>query len=112
MGLSAGAHYGHTLALANNTFFAAYGISAGALDALAGASVPATAAGTRRIPRDIHMGTGESLLSYAQTDITRFQNTGWTLGTNLYYTEFAGGHTYTTTHLGQIWANIKNHTLP
>ncbi|MBK9974778.1 MAG: hypothetical protein IPP14_08395 [Planctomycetes bacterium] len=111
-GFSAGAHYAHALALGNNTFFAAYGISAGALDALAGASAPSTAAATRRIPCDIHIGTSDSLLSYAQTDKSRFQTAGWTLGTNLYYTEFSGGHTYTTTHLGQIWANIKNHTLP
>jgi len=111
-GFSAGAHYAHALCLNNNTFFAAYGVSAGALDALAGASAPATAATTRRIPCDIHIGNTDSLLAYAQTDRTRFLSAGWTEGTNLWYTEFSGGHTYTNSHLAQIWANIKTHSLP
>lgn len=111
-GFSAGGHYVHALGLNNNTFFAAYGVSAGALDALAGANAPATAAATRRIPCDIHIGNTDSLLTYAQADRTRFLNAGWVEGTNLWYTEFSGGHTYTTTHLGQIWNNIKTHSLP
>lgn len=112
-GFSAGGHYAHALCLNNNTFFAAYGVSAGVLDALAGATAPQTAAATRRIPCDIHIGNADStLLPYAQTDRTRFISAGWTEGTNLWYTEFAGGHTYTTTHLSQIWNNIKTSTLP
>lgn len=111
-GFSAGAHYGHALALGNNTFFAAYGVSAGALDALAGPTAPQTAAGTRRIPCDIHIGNTDTLLPYAQADRTRFLNAGWVEGTNLWYSEFSGGHTYTTTHLSQIWNNIKTHSLP
>lgn len=109
-GFSAGAHYLHDLALYNSTFFAAYSVSAGALDALAGAGAPAAA--TRKIPVDIHIGTSDTLLTYAQTDRTRFISAGWTLNTNLYYTEFAGGHTYTSTHLNEIWNNIKTHALP
>jgi hypothetical protein len=47
-----------------------------------------------------------------QSDRNNFQASGWTLGTTVWYTEFSGGHTYTTTHLSQIWNNIKNHQLP
>ena len=109
-GFSAGGHFIHALALQNSTFFAAYGVNAGILQALAGASAPTSA--TRKVPVDIHIGTSDSLLPYAQQDKTTFQNAGWTLGTDLHYTEFSGGHTYTTTHLSQIWNNIKGHTLP
>lgn len=109
-GFSAGGHYLHAIALSSSTFFAAYSVSAGVLDVLAGASAPASA--TRKIPVDIHIGTSDSLLPYAQTDRTRFINAGWTLNTNLYYTEFSGGHTYTTGHLSTIWNNISSHALP
>lgn len=109
-GFSAGGHFLHALALQNSNFFAAYGVNAGVLQALAGTGAPGAA--TRKIPVDIHIGTTDSLLAGAQQDKTTFQNAGWTLGTNLHYTEFSGGHTYTTTHLSQIWNNIKGHTLP
>lgn len=109
-GFSAGGHFLHALALQNANFFAAYGVNAGVLAALAGSNAPASAA--RKIPVDIHIGSTDQLLPYAQQDKTAFQSAGWTLGTNLYYTEFSGGHTYTTTHLSQIWNNLKNHTLP
>lgn len=109
-GFSAGGHFLHALALQNADFFAAYSVNAGVLATLAGSGAPAAA--TRTIPVDIHIGTTDSLLPYAQQDKTAFQSAGWTLGTNLYYTEFSGGHTYTTTHLSQIWNNLKNHTLP
>ena len=109
-GFSAGGHLMHAIGLGNASFFAAYGVSAGVLAALAGTSAPASA--TRKIPVDIHIGTSDSLLTYAQQDKTAFQGAGWTLGTNLYYTEFSGGHTYTTSHLGEIWNNLKGHSLP
>lgn len=111
-GFSAGGHFLHLLALQNSTFFAGYGISAGALQALAGTSAPASA--TRKIPVDLHVGSTDSVVppSVVQSDRNNFQANGWTLGTNLWYTEFSGGHTYTTTHLSEIWNNLKNHTLP
>lgn len=111
-GFSAGGHFLHLLALQNSTFFAGYGVSAGALQALAGTSAPANA--TRTIPVDLHVGSSDSVVppSVVQSDRNNFQANGWTLGTNLWYTEFSGGHTYSTTHLSEIWNNLKNHSLP
>lgn len=109
-GFSAGGHILHTLALANSTFFAAYGVNAGVLAASAGTSAPSQA--TRKVPVSIFIGTSDSLLTYAQQDRTTFQNAGWVLNTNLYYTEFSGGHTYSSAHLSQIWSQISSHSLP
>lgn len=111
-GFSAGGHYAHSLALQNANFFAGYGVSAGALQALAGTGAPAAA--SRKIPVDLHVGSSDTTVppSAVQSDRNNFQANGWTLGTNLWYTEFTGGHTYTTTHLSQIWSNLKNHVLP
>lgn len=109
-GFSAGGHLMHAIGLGNASFFTAYGVSAGVLAALAGSTAPASA--TRKIPVDIHIGASDSLLPYAQQDKTQFTGSGWTLGTNLYYTEFSGGHTYTTAHLSEIWNNLKGHSLP
>jgi len=110
-GFSAGGHYAHALCLNNAGFFAGYGVNAGVLAALAGTGAPAAA--TRKIPCDIHIGTTDTtLLPYAQQDRQTFLNAGWVQNTNLYYTEFSGGHTYTTTHLSQIWNNLKGHIRP
>jgi len=115
-GFSAGAHYGHWLALGNTDFFAAYGVSAGSLEQYActddGSFPPTCSAlltGTHpKIPVDIHLGTSDPLyLQYgAGDDPTRFENGGWALNQDLFYIRFAGGHTYTVQQLGQIWNNI------
>lgn len=117
-GFSAGAHFGHALALNNPDYFAAYGVSAGALEQYAcsdsGAYPPscsALLAGTRpKIPVDIHLGSSDPLyVSYgAGNDAARFRNGGWVDGQNLYYTLFSGGHSYTVAQLGDIW----NHLCP
>lgn len=109
-GFSAGGHILHSLGLSNSTFFAAYGVNAGVLAASAGTSAPSQAA--RKVPVSIFIGTSDSLLGNAQQDKTTFQNAGWVLNTNLYYTEFSGGHTYSASHLTQIWAQISQHQLP
>lgn len=111
-GFSAGGHFLHALALQNSTFFAGYGVNAGALQALAGTSAPANA--TRKIPVHLYVGSNDTVVPPAavQSDRNNFQANGWTLGTNLWYTEFAGGHTYSTTHLSNIYNNLKNHSLP
>ena len=109
-GFSAGGHILHTLALSNSDFFAGYAVNAGVLAASAGTSAPAAA--IRKIPVSIYIGTSDSLLTYSQQDKTTFQGAGWTLNTNLYYTEFSGGHTYTTAHLSQHWAKLSQHSLP
>ena len=117
-GYSAGAHYGHALALQNTDYFAAYGVSAGSLEQYActdNGSFPPTCASLLgsaqpKIPVDIHLGDSDPLyIQYgAGNDPQRFQAGGWVSNRNLYYTLFVGGHIYTTAHLGQIW----NHLCP
>ena len=118
-GFSAGAHYGHGLALDNPDYFAAYGVSAGSLEQYActdDGSWPPTCsallAGVQpKIPVDIHLGSVDPLYSPPYTaagDVLRFQNNGWMRNRNLYYTLFPGGHTYTLAQLGEIW----NHLCP
>lgn len=115
-GYSAGAHYGHGLALDNTGYFAAYGVSAGSLTQYAcsdsGQFQPVCSAWlpTRvpKIPVDIHLGDTDPLyLTYgAGNDPARFQAGGWVSNANLHYTLFAGGHIYTVAQLGEIWNNI------
>lgn len=115
-GFSAGAHFGHALALTNPDYFAAYGVSAGSLEQYAcsdsGAFAPscsALLAGARpKIPVDIHLGSSDPLyLNYgAGNDPARFRNGGWVSGQTLYYTLFNGGHSYTVAQLGEIWSHL------
>lgn len=115
-GFSAGAHFGHGVALDNTDFFAAYGVSAGSLEQYActdDGSFPPTCAsllaGTlRKIPVDIHLGNTDPLYTMygAGNDPARFEAGGWTSGVDLHYTLFNGGHTYTAQHLAQIWTNL------
>lgn len=117
-GYSAGAHYGHALALLNTDTFAAYGVSAGSLEQYActdDGSFPPTCAqllsSTQpKIPVDIHLGNTDPLYTQygAGNDPQRFENGGWTRNRNLYYTLFAGGHIYSVAQLGEIW----NHLCP
>ena len=115
-GFSAGAHFAHALALGNTDYFAAYGVSAGSLEQYActdnGAYPPTCAAlldgAQPKIPVDIHLGNTDPLyLTYgAGTGPARFQNAGWVSGQTLFYTLFAGGHTYTVAQLGEIWDHL------
>lgn len=112
-GFSAGGHFLHALALQNSQFFAGYGVSAGTLQTpIGGTGLPAAAA--RKIPVHLYVGSSDTVVppSVVQADRNNFQASGWTLGTNLWYTEFSGGHTYSSTHLSNIWNNLKNHSLP
>ncbi len=90
--------------------FAAYAVSAGVLEAFACSSASEcnaiVAAASRRIPLDIHVGSSDSLLSYATNDHARFLANGWVDGTNLWFTTFSGGHTYASAQLAQIWTNL------
>jgi poly(3-hydroxybutyrate) depolymerase len=113
-GFSAGAHYGHDLALNNTGFFAAYGVSAGGLQQYAcdTPGAPACAAllsgALPKIPVDIHLGNSDPLyLNYgAGNDPARFRSGGWVDNDTLFYTLFAGGHSYSVAQLGQIWNNL------
>lgn len=118
-GFSAGAHYGHALALNNTDFFAAYGVSAGSLEQYActdnGAYPPTCAAllsgAQPKIPVDVHLGNTDPLASAPYTaagDPQRFRSNGWIDGQTLFYVPFNGGHTYTTAQLGEVW----NHLCP
>lgn len=115
-GFSAGAHYGHALALENTDYFAAYGVSAGALTQYAcsdnGAFDPTCTqllgGASPKIPVDIHLGNTDPLYTMygAGNDPARFGANGWVAGQTLFYTLFAGGHTYTVPQLGEIWHNL------
>ena len=115
-GYSAGAHVAHALALNNTDYFAAYGVSAGSLEAYActdDGSYPPTCAALLsgahpKIPVDIHLGNQDPLYTTygAGNDPARFEAGGWVLNQDLFYTLFIGGHTYTVPQLGEIWSNI------
>jgi poly(3-hydroxybutyrate) depolymerase len=115
-GFSAGAHVAHALALFNADYFAAYGVSAGSLTQYActdnGVPPPSCnqllGSAQPKIPVDIHLGTLDPLYTTygAGDDPGRFQSNGWVMNQDLFYTLFAGGHTYTVAQLGEIWTNI------
>lgn len=115
-GFSAGGHVMHDLVLGQYSSeididtFAAYGVSAGALAAFACTGQASCASlvtsATRTIPLDIHIGASDPLLPHASNDRSLFLAHGWSLGNTLWFTSFAGGHTFNTTHLGEIWENL------
>ena len=100
----------------NANTFAAYAVTGAALAGCppyntVQSCVPANAA--RIIPLDIHIGNTDSIYTggYTASDKNAFTAAGWMLGTTLFYTVFSdgsppGGHTYTTTHLAQVWSNL------
>ena len=115
-GYSAGGHLAHALALNDTDYFAAYGVSAGALTQYActddGSPPPSCSsllAGAQpKIPVDIHIGVMDPLYLYygANEDAARFEAGGWVPEQDLFYRPFAGAHTYTVAQLGEIWTNI------
>lgn len=115
-GFSAGAHYSHSLGLHNTDYFAAYAVSAGALqqfecggysDLQCSQSLSPI---TRKIPVDIHLGDSDPLyVSYgAGDDPIILANAGWSNGQNLHYTLVPGwGHQYPDApQMAEIWANL------
>jgi len=122
-GFSAGAHLAHAIALNNTDYFAAYGVSAGGLTQFActdDGSIPPSCnallgGAPRKIPVDIHLGDSDPLYTTygAGNDPMRFENNGWVLNGDLYYTLFPGGHTYTIPQLSDIWRNLcPNAVIP
>ena len=118
-GYSAGGHVMHSLALngynatVNANTIAAYSVSAGVLAGWACRNLTATACeqqvlapALRKVPVDIHIGNTDPLLSYATSDKSGFAAEGWTLGSTLYFTQFNGGHTYSSANLQQAWLNM------
>jgi poly(3-hydroxybutyrate) depolymerase len=117
-GFSAGAHYGHAVALGNASRFAAYGANAGALLALScgppgsGAScdvlLPQAA---RRIPALLRVGDLDPLAPHAQADLTRFQAAGWLPGSEVELVLFGGGHQAGLADVTAAWAWFEDRAL-
>ncbi len=117
-GFSAGGMVMHDLGINtyssafNASTMAAYGVSAGDLAGLACEGLSDTQCNTalatlpRKIPVDIHIGTGDPNYPYAQSDHTRFLAQGWGDGQTIFYTTFNGGHTYSIADLQQIWTHL------
>ncbi len=115
-GYSAGGHLAHGLGLNHTDFFAAYGVSAGALTQYActddGDPPPscATLLGNAepKIPVDVHIGVEDPLYLYygANEDAARFEGNGWVEGVDFFWNPFVGGHTYTIAQLAEIWTDI------
>lgn len=99
-GFSAGGHFVHSLGLSNSQYFAAYAVSAGVVTQAVQAQ--------RAIPVSIHIGLQDPLLPYAQNDHQQLLNRGHPVD----YHEFSGGHTYTPSHIQQIWDDLKDHQAP
>jgi dienelactone hydrolase len=117
-GFSAGAHYGHGLALANPTRFAAYAVNAGALYAFAcGAPGSAFPCDTllpdvaRRIPVQLRVGRNDQLEPYTDEDALRLQGAGWTPEV-LRVSKFVGGHTVGAGDVAAAWNWFEGRTLP
>ncbi len=115
-GFSSGGNVMHGLALNkynsvfNTSTMAAYGVSAGDLAGFACtdpqcaqmlANLP------RKIPVDIHVGSGDSYyLQPTLDDYNRFLAQGWVGGQTIFRTTFNGGHTYSSADLQQVWTNL------
>jgi poly(3-hydroxybutyrate) depolymerase len=109
-GFSAGGHFVHGIALANADTFAAYAVSAGVLDAFAGAGAPAGA--SRRIPVQVHIGVDDPLHPAAQQDRNRFIAAGWSEGQDLGFVAFDGGHVLLPEHRAVIWQFLERWASP
>ncbi|MEO7323675.1 MAG: hypothetical protein ABIW82_02495 [Dokdonella sp.] len=115
-GFSSGGHYGHWYALNHTDFFAAYSVSAGALQLYTCTDSGSPNCATvltgvpRKIPVDIHIGNTDPLYTHPEWDVKhdddRFASGGWVKGRDLFFVVFGGAHTYTVPQLGQIWNNL------
>jgi poly(3-hydroxybutyrate) depolymerase len=110
-GFSAGAHFGHALALGNAGRFAAYAINAGALYALACGAAGTTfdcavelPAALRPLPVQLRVGTNDALRGYVLGDYGRLQQAGWEPGSGVAYSEFSGGHGVSVADAEAAWA--------
>ena len=98
-GFSAGAHYGHALALGNRERLAAYAVKAGALAALVCSPYSgAVACGNtlappgRRIPVQLRTGSADPLHPHVLADRQSFEQAGWLAGSTLDPSPASGGH--------------------
>jgi poly(3-hydroxybutyrate) depolymerase len=118
-GFSAGAHVMHDLAVRgfapalDANHLAAYGVDAGALQALACGGLSSIVCGVerlapmaRRVPVAIEVGKSDPMLGYVRNDRTQFLGYGWASDVTFFYREFTGGHQYTVTELADVWTHI------
>jgi poly(3-hydroxybutyrate) depolymerase len=122
-GFSAGGHVMHDLGVNayssafNAGTMAGYGVSGGDLAGLACLGLSDAACSNllavlpRKIPVDIHIGNSDPNYPYASSDHLRFVAQGWIDQQTIFYSEFVGGHTYTTAQLGEIWSNLCPHAV-
>jgi poly(3-hydroxybutyrate) depolymerase len=123
-GFSAGGDVVHGLGLDryssvfDSTTLAAYSVSAGDLAGFACADLTdadcnALLAGSaRKIPVDLHVGTGDSYyLQSTADDHNRFVAAGWVDGQTFFYTTFNGNHTYSQADLSDAWANLCRYAV-
>jgi hypothetical protein len=117
-GFSAGAHYGHAVALGNATRFAAYGANAGALLALSCGPTGSGAAcdvllpqAARRIPALLRVGDIDPLAPHAQADFARLETAGWLPGSEVSLALFAGGHQAGLADVAAAWAWFEDRAL-
>lgn len=118
-GFSAGAHYGHALALANSTRFAAYAVNAGALYGFACGTaasawpceslLPTVA---RRIPVLLRVGTNDMLEAYTDGDLLRLQLAGWLPEEGVATSKFVGGHVVGAADVAHAWHWFQGRALP
>lgn len=117
-GFSAGGHIAHDLLVngavpaLDENHLASYAVSAGRL--FAAACLGDTEAAcqnrlntqARKLPLDIHLGNNDPMgfpPYSADLDPGRLQAAGWVLDGDLNYRVFVGGHTYSASHLTEIW---------
>lgn len=91
--------------------FAGIAIHAGGLDGLACSSTVACMAllnsAERKIPVDLRVGDGDTASRpHVLADYNRLQNAGWVANSNVWYTEFVGGHEYEPALFGGIWDHL------
>jgi predicted peptidase len=118
-GFSAGGDVMHGLgvdkysSVFSSSTMAAYSISAGDLAGFACADLSDADCSqllanlSRKIPLDIHVGSGDTYYVQSTTDdYDRFQAQGWVDAQTIFYTTFNGGHTYSSADLQQAWGNL------
>lgn len=108
-GFSAGGHVMHTMMLFyNNNRFAAYTVSAGALERDAIIEDPNVPANNSVVPVYISHGQFDNIvpISLANQDYAKFIQAGWQDGKTIWLDVFNGGHTIEATFPQKSWDQL------
>jgi predicted esterase len=100
-GFSAGGHFAHYLGMSFPTFITAYAVHSGTLGPFQQLSKPAMI--SRKIPVGIWVGTTDPNGPSCKNTRNVFESAGWTLGEDLSFTEFTGGHEAPKGQLPDVW---------